>query len=1191
MDVTTKANEDYQKRTRQLTATERSQRTYISVTARKWNGKEKWRDTKIASGEWKDVRAYDGDDLEQWLEQSPAVALEFAEELGLSGPGVESLSAYWRKWSAQSVPPITKSAIAAGRTEYKDALAAQIRKRLESGSSEPVSLKADSVEEATAFTCACILDDAELLVKSAVVTDASGWRFVDANSQIKVAVAARPEIAETPSAREKLVLILPYAAGDMSGHFRGIAGKADDMALRLERPDHDDFDRALIELGIDENDARRLSSVSGRSWTVFRRSRSTNPAIRRPAWLDHPSSTGLSTLCLISGWTSEKDGDREFVEGVARRRYSDVEHDLCELELLDDSPVIRIGGIWKAKSALELLSLFGDRITDDELERFFSAAEDVLAAPDPQLELPDEERHAAAIFGKIRPVSGLLMNSILDTLIKLAVRGPDVPSLHSRNIGQRVDGLVTRLLTDADATRWLSLSGALPALAEAAPDAFLRAIQRSLAKPEAPVRALIEETQGSGVFGRCWHAGLLWALETLAWAPQHLSRVALILAALSKTEVKGNWANTPARSLLSIFRAWFPQTGAHIDQRIEVVDLLISREPDAAYALLDSLTDSGPDFAMHTHRPQWRDDDAGAGQGVTNDDYFKMMTAAVDRQIALAAENAERVAKLIAKLSDLDEPRIERVFKLVNSFVGTDTADDDKLLLRSALRSRIHWHRNYDELQGPELDEKLAPYEAAYDALAPADIVKRHGWLFSTAWIDLPVRTRDEDYSNRRDKTAEWRQTALQEILADRGWDGIQELARTFSAGWQVGITLPGLDMDVAGFAEWIVNSGCEFERDDQTTSIISGLLRALDDVKSAEVLDTVLASSAAQNWTTNKRIRLLANAPERKATWSIVEGLGPEAEKSYWQICSGNLWLQNNEDEFVYALDRMIDAKRSRTALAMCHLDFKSIDAERVANVLEGILRGEEPDAALPSSYYIREALDHVEASNSLTKERLIRLEFGMIPLLGFDGEHHARTLNQSIMADPNLFVELLCLAFKPRHRTEEKELSEGEKAAAERAWHVLHNCTTQPGTNENGEVDRAKFVAFVDDARNLAQENDRVEICDAILGEIIARGPTGADGTFPFEPARDVLDRVELEDMRRGFHTGCFNKRGVTTRGPLDGGEQERELAAYYRKNATALHNSHPYLAGALEGLAKTYENDGLREDIEARLRREGR
>src|SRR5690606_6179314 len=125
---------------------------------------------------------------------------------------------------------------------------------------------------------------------------------------------------------------------------------------------------------------------------------------------------------------------------------------------------------------------------------------------------------------------------------------------------------------------------------------------------------------------------------------------------------------------------------------------------------------------------------------------------------------------------------------------------------------------------------------------------------------------------------------------ADRGWDGIQELARTFSAGWQVGITLPGLDMDVAGFAEWIVNSGCVFERDDQTTSIISGLLRALDDVKSAEVLDTVLASSAAQSWTTNKRIRLLANAPERKATWSIVEGLGPEAEKTYCQICSSNL-------------------------------------------------------------------------------------------------------------------------------------------------------------------------------------------------------------------------------------------------------------------------------------------------------------
>src|SRR3546814_5449539 len=74
------------------------------------------------------------------------------------------------------------------------------------------------------------------------------------------------------------------------------------------------------------------------------------------------------------------------------------------------SPVLQIGKVWKAKSALELLALFGDRIDVALLDRYFAEVEAVLAAPDPQLELPDSERYAASIKGKVRPISGMLLD-------------------------------------------------------------------------------------------------------------------------------------------------------------------------------------------------------------------------------------------------------------------------------------------------------------------------------------------------------------------------------------------------------------------------------------------------------------------------------------------------------------------------------------------------------------------------------------------------------------------------------------------------------------------------------------------------------------------------------------------------------------------------------------------------------------
>ena len=234
------------------------------------------------------------------------------------------------------------------------------------------------------------------------------------------------------------------------------------------------------------------------------------------------------------GWSAKSVTDRDLVSRLSGRPYEEIERDLRFLSRVDDPPVLQIGDVWKAKSPLELLYLFGDRITTGELDRFFELAREILTTPDPVLELPDEQRHAAQIYGKVRSQSGLLMESLCETLIKLAVRSPEISSLSAAKIEARIAALVRELLEDADGTRWLSLHSLLPSLAEAAPDAFLRAVEISLDKPDSPITRLMTETTSSSLMGQCWHAGLLWALETLAWAPNRLARVALLLARLAQ---------------------------------------------------------------------------------------------------------------------------------------------------------------------------------------------------------------------------------------------------------------------------------------------------------------------------------------------------------------------------------------------------------------------------------------------------------------------------------------------------------------------------------------------------------------------------------------------------------------------------------------------------------------------------------
>jgi hypothetical protein len=657
VDVTTKANEDFDKRTTQTAEVVQSSAVFVFATPRRWPGKATWLAAKRAQGSWADVRAYDANDLEQWLEQAPAVRLQFAEELGLSGPGTESVDHYWRTWAAQTREEITTTAILTGRDDIKAQLATRLTTSNQS-ISEPLSIQADSVEEAVAFACACIIGELSLSNHTVVVTAIDGWRFVEGNTGITIAVAARPEYAERPTKRPNLKVIIPFAAGDVSGHFRGAASLDERADFSLERLEHDQFEKALIDIGIDHGDAERLSRATGRSWSVFVRQRSRNPALHTPRWLNLPQSHALATMCLVGGWSTENKADQAIVEQIAGRPYHEMEGDFSVLSAAEDAPVMRIDRVWKAKSPIELLALFGPQMTSSELDRFFSALRSILIEPDPELELPPDERYAAQIHGKVRPQSGLLIRSLCDTLIKIAVRGVDIPGLQHLQLQERAAAFVRNILNSANTSRWLSLSSLLRPLAEAAPDDFLKAIERSLSAPDQPVTALIRETGSSAMFGRCYHADLLWALELLAWAPERLTRVACILAQLSTIPIKGNWGNAPQRSLLNLYRSWLPQTSATIEQRIASLDRLIGAHPDAAFALVDSLVHTYGDMAMPSMRPRWRDDDAGSGRGVPSYERHKMLVEAAERMLSLAVDNASRAVTLIEKISIFDSSRV-----------------------------------------------------------------------------------------------------------------------------------------------------------------------------------------------------------------------------------------------------------------------------------------------------------------------------------------------------------------------------------------------------------------------------------------------------------------------------------------------------------------------------------------------------
>lgn len=1152
------ANQSYDERTQQIDEVNRCESTLVIVTARKWTTKEEWLKAKRSENKWKAIWAFDAGDLEQWLEQCPAVALQFAEELGTSGPEIESLNQYWRIWSSQTSPAITSDAFHTSRENSLNRLIAELRKKLNSTQTEFCHIKADSVEEAVAFVCSALSAQPDLAAHSLVITDAAGWHYVEKNESLKIVIATQSEVAQRPTLRAGLVVVIPIATVESEQAFRGSANHQVGMDVIIERPDIDQFRNVLAALGVEES--HRVAADMGRSWSIYRRCFARNDAIRKPAWMDKPQAAPLSTLCLLGAWLSDNEKDKEWVSVLAGRTYDAVEKDLRYLAQLSDSPVLAIGEVWKAKSPWELLDLFHNRMTQGELERFFSMAQQILSTPDPELELPDKDRWMAQVFSKIcpesgvktRPESGLLIRSMCETLVKFSTF-----NLYAA----KVKRLVRELLDEADAMRWLSLYPVLQALAEAAPDEFINAIEKSLNQPDTPVTRLITETDSSSGTGRCWQATLLWALETLAGLPKYFHRVILILAQLAKVPYRGNWGNTPMASLVDIFRSWSPQTNTNTQQPISSLERLIVEEPSVAFDLLDRLL----------YEFYYRD---------SGGEHREIICAvAADGLITLSNNSLQRIIKLIEKHDLFDEQRIDKILFLMESYAESSVSDEDKETLRVDLRRKIHWYRNYGSKRSNTAAKEITTIEQIYQKLEPADLFSRHHWLFADGDINVPWR---EEYGNSKGENRIERERAnsLKEIIAALGMAGVERLALCCGNPFWVGVTLAKLGVAETELVAWIVEKSGEFISVEPEAEIIRGLLFALEYSQSLKLVEAVIDVGKQQGWEAEKIAKVLALVPQNRGTWELLAAYGAEVENAYWSTIDPSFLLRNDADAQIFALERLLKLGRPRTALRLCGYDsVDKVDAVLLAEILEHILQGEEPEGDL---FNVGDAIEHLEASQAIDKPRLIRLEFHFFPALRHGDEYHAQTLYEAIMSEPPLFVELLRIRYKPQDETEETEPEGITQASVDIVMDIFDSCQRQPGTRPDGSIDPAAFVQFIEATRQLALGANRLKMCDYTLGRILAYAPTdNEDGIWPFKPAREALDRSDCVDMREGLQNGVHNKHGIN---------QNRKWADFYRQQAQALQQSCIYyLHMTMENLAHDFEEHERRDEVNNQFRRE--
>ncbi|MCY3784330.1 MAG: HigA family addiction module antitoxin [Chloroflexi bacterium] len=1174
-----KAEHDYRGRLGTVPAAEQAKLTFVFVTARNWPGKNDWAAEKEALGHWKAVRAFDASDLEQWLAASVTGQVWLAERLEIPLDGLETLDQSWSRWSTASEPMMTvkmfEPAVSAHRKAITEWLAAEPGDR-------PFAVAADSKDEALAFLY-CLFDEGEAPAQHGdrvAVFDSAQTLRILASASAPFLLIVSSEEAERELAnvyrRRHCIVVRPRNAVDREPN------------VDLRPLGREAFEAALADMEINRNDFDRWGRESGRSPTILRRRLSNINAIRTPPWAaDFGIARSLIPLVMAGAWHRESSADCEILSALANADYQKVEETLARLLHLEDCPVWSVAEHRGVVSKLDALFAISRSLTAKHIEDFLELAEYVLSESDPSLELPERDRWAAGLYGKTRDHSSALRDGICETLVLLAVHGND---LFQRRLGvdveQRVSNLVERLLAPLTLDKLLSHESDLPRYAEAAPNTFLALIEHDLGQSESALQGLLKPVSDP-LFTGPSRTGLLWALECLAWSPQRLSRVSLILAQLALTEIDDNVANKPIDGLAAIYCCWMPQTAASLDDRIRGLELLVRRFPEVAWQICMQQIESHQ-IAIPSYRPRWRTDAVGAGEVVTKLELMKFACRALDLALAWPEHDSATLGDLIQRLSGMSDEYQSDVWNLIDTWSQTETDESAKAELREQIRRYALMRRGRGH--SPETITHQRARDA-YGQLAPRDPVNRHAWLFADEWIRHSVGDFDGeelDFSKREDRIHKLRTDAMADIWAASGLDGVTNLLATGNGAHAVGryaapcATAQGVAADVLRI--------CLFDDSQpsqKTDAFMQGFIWEIHGCDRESILLEV--ASAA---TTDQKVRLLTCAPFDNRTWRLLEQYSPDVRDGYWREVPPR-WNQHSESELNELTDRLLEVKRAWPAFHTASRDWDKIETSRLKRLLTAVATTVDADETIaPDAFDISRALSALDGRPGVTQAEMAQLEFTFIGALDEDESNHGiPNLEREIEKSPILFVQALAVLFKRDDDGDDPSEwkirnSAQRTAAASAAYRLFNRIRRIPGTEPDGSISTDKLKRWVAEVRRLCAQYGRVDLGDQYIGQLLSKAPAGTDGLWPCRSVCAVMETVSSEHIARGFHIGVNNARGVHWRG--EGGDQEREIAAKYRSWAQLLDFEFPYVSSVLERIASGYDDDASREDSRADVRR---
>lgn len=847
----------------------------------------------------------------------------------------------------------------------------------------------------------------------------------------------------------------------------------------------------------------------------------------------------MKKLSLIGSWDDNNENDKKIISKYFKMDYDSLTDFLKAL--LKNAPdfIAYKKNVWKINDKLHAIMDNSSYFHDDDISELEKIVLEVESERNPKYDLSQDKRQFAQWYGKYNKYSDSLRYSLMDTLLILKANSNDLINC-KKTIHNIKFTLLERIIDVNDWKSIMSSADLLTYFAELDPDTYL-SFNDKLLKNNEIINQLKNESEDNFI-RTDYLKELIFGLNLTAQLDDYFIRSSIILIRLSEYD------NTIIDNLATIMLPWMPQTMATREKRLVAIKNMYKYSKRMTLKLLEKLLPGRMSYSYEIVKFKYCY--KYKFETPTYKDVYEEECEILEFCFEKEKNNVDFIINVIEDFSHLGGSLLDFVIEKIK---------ESSLQMKDFYKKYLIWNSVKNYL----IRYKKYGYKGSDEDVIKLNLLEKlEKELFSVEYEYLRYFDENEweleiEFSDKKECLKNKRLKLVKEIYEQKGVKELIKFSKRLKNSFKLGMSL--------------AESGCIDINDNKI--IVSELDNINKNISSLACGFVNYNINNNPNYNIENEIKDMNNTqktnfflqmPNNSETWNIVAN-NLKYPNSYWK--RNFIRFVNNSDELNYAARMKYVYKLYSDAIDIlyCGINDKFvIDMDLAFNCLKGYLSKQDNIGSV--QYSIKSVISYLQI-NKYDEDKLFELEWSYMKLL--DEDCGPVTINKKIQNDPQVFIDLICLAYR-KHSNIGKDTSTVNETTAQNAYYVLEKCKVIPG--ESGDkINKKQFNEWIKKAVSMGEKEDRLEITKYLIGKMLFYSPSDSKGLWINSIIASYINQADNEKVREGYTIEAFNSIGVIN---CDGtGSVYDKLANEYKIKANELEKySYDIFAKSLHKYAKS-------------------